>query len=107
MQVVRTVAPGEKIANLIAEGKSLTYTTGNEHALVRLASGERAIVSGGPGGITWSRGQVTRLFGHTHPYGTPPTGPSAADFKVLGKLGQRSSWLLEHGQLTRFRAGGP
>src|SRR5262245_27174340 len=25
----------------------------------------------------------------------------------LGELGQRSSWLLEHGELTRFRTGGP
>jgi hypothetical protein len=107
MQIVRTIGRGEKIADIVAEGKSLTFTTGNEHALVKLASGERAIVSGGPGGITWEAGEVTRVFGHTHPYQLPPTGPSPADFGMLDVLGQRSSWLLEHGQLTRFRVGGP
>ena len=105
MQVVRTIEHGEKIANIISEAKMLTFSTGNEHALVKLATGERALVSGGPGGITWDLGQVSRVFGHTHPYELPPTGPSASDFAALDALGQRSSWLLEHGLLTRFGKG--
>jgi hypothetical protein len=48
-----------------------------------------------------------RLIGHTHPYYLAPTGPSAADFGALQQLGQRSSYLLEHGKLTKFWLGGP
>lgn len=32
-----------------------------------LANGERALVSGGPGGIDFNAGSITRIFGHTHP----------------------------------------
>jgi hypothetical protein len=101
MAVVRTVVRGEKIADILNEGKVLTFETGNEHALVRLGDGSRAIVSGGPGGIRLGE-EVVTVFGHTHPYGLPPTGPSAADFQMLENLDQFSSWLLEHGQLTKF-----
>jgi hypothetical protein len=45
LTLVRTVAHGEQIADLIAEGKVLTFKSGNEHALVKLADGTRAIVS--------------------------------------------------------------
>jgi len=101
--VVRTVARGEKIADIVAEGKALTFSTGNEHALVRLASGERAIVSGGPGGISnLDDLGVDLIYGHTHPYHVPPTGPSAEDFSALEQLGQSSSHVLEHGALTKF-----
>jgi hypothetical protein len=62
----------------------------------------RAIVTGGPGGITWEEGAVQRVFAHTHPYQLPPTGPSAADFMMKDVLGQTSSWLLEHGLLIKF-----
>jgi RHS repeat-associated protein len=102
MTVVRAIGKGERVADLINEAKTLTYTTGNEHAVVTLADGTRAIVSGGEGGITFAEGQVTRIFGHTHPYQLPPTGPSGADFAALELLGQRSSYVLEHGQLIRF-----
>jgi hypothetical protein len=102
MSVVRNIGRGEKVADIVAEVKELTFSTGNEHAVVKLATGERAIVSGGPTGITWESGQVTRLFGHSHPYHLAPTGPSPADISTLGVLGQRSSYLLEHGELTRF-----
>ncbi|HEX9411374.1 MAG TPA: RHS repeat-associated core domain-containing protein [Actinomycetota bacterium] len=105
MSVVRTIGRGEKIADIVNEGKILTYETGNEHALVKLASGERAIVSGGPGGIDFAEGEVTRIFGHTHPYQFPATGPSSADFQMLDYFGQRSSWILEHGDLYRYFAG--
>lgn len=102
LTVVRTISRGERVANIIEEMKSLTYTTGNEHALVTLADGSRAIVSGGPGGITFAEGQITRLFAHSHPYQLPPTGPSGADINALRVLRQRSSYLLEHGRLYRF-----
>jgi RHS repeat-associated protein len=107
MQIVRTIAKGEKVADIISEGKALTFDTGNEHALVKLASGARAIVSGGPGGITWPAGAVTRIFGHTHPYELLPAGPSGADFDALLLLGQRSSWVVERGRLIRFTIGVP
>ncbi len=103
MSVVRTIGRGEKIADIVNEGKVLTYETGNEHALVGLANGDRAIVSGGPGGIEFTD-DVTRVFGHTHPYQLPISGPSSADFAMLDAYGQQSSWLLEHGQLTKFGA---
>lgn len=105
MTVVRTLGRGERVADIIDEGKRLTFTTGNEHALVKLADGSRAIVSGGRGGINFASGQVKRLFGHTHPYHLPSTGPSAADFQALHSLGQRSSYVLEHGIITRFSTG--
>jgi RHS repeat-associated protein len=105
MSIVRFIKHGERIAEIVEEGKYLTFSTGNEHALVRLESGQRAIISGGPTGISWEAGEVTRVFGHTHPYQFSPTGPSGADFEMLKSLGQRSSWLSEHGQLYRFRSG--
>jgi hypothetical protein len=105
--IVRTIARGEKVADIVAEGKALTFATGNEHALVSLTTGERVIVSGGPTGIDLSGLSVRRIIGHTHPYHLAPTGPSAADFGALQQLGQRSSYLLEHGDLSRFWLGGP
>jgi hypothetical protein len=47
--LVRTIARGEKVADIVKEGAQLTYASGNEVALVKLASGERALVMGGPG----------------------------------------------------------
>lgn len=41
MESVYTIGQGEKIVDLFDEVKILTYQTGNEHAIVRLASGER------------------------------------------------------------------
>lgn len=105
MTVVRTIGKGERIADLINEVKILTYTTGNEQAVVTLADGTRAIVCGGEEGIFFAEGQVTRIFGHTHPYQRSPTGPSNADFTALKLLDQRSSYVLEHGRLIRFSRG--
>jgi hypothetical protein len=100
--IVRSIAHGERIADLVAEGKALTFSTGNEHALVRLSTGERVLVSGGPTGIDLGGLSVERLIAHSHPYHLPPTGPSAADLGALKQLGQRSSFLLEHGHIIRF-----
>jgi hypothetical protein len=101
MSTVRTVQRGEKIVDLVQEGKALAFRSGNEHALVKLANGERAIVSGGPGGINLSE-EVAKVFAHSHPYHLPISGPSPADFNMLRALGQRTSWLLEHGDITKF-----
>ena len=49
MEVVRTVQRGEKVSDLINEGKARTWVTGDEHALVTRPNGERQIVRGGPG----------------------------------------------------------
>lgn len=83
--------------------KKLTFETGKEHALVRLADNERALVSGGIGGIEFFKSEVERIFGHSHPYHLPPSGPSHADYKALEALGQKSSYILEHGKLIKFR----
>lgn len=100
MQIVRTLPPGTA-GGVVNEVKALTFATGNEHALVRLATGERALVSGGPGGIDMGT-QVTRIIGHTHPYGTMSAGASAAERAALQTLGQRHSYILEGGQTLRF-----
>jgi RHS repeat-associated protein len=102
MAVVRTIQRGEKLSDIINVGKALTFETGNEHALVKLATGERALVSGGPGGINFAEGSVSRIFGHTHPYGTAAVGPSGLDRLALQRLGQGSSWLVEGGTITKF-----
>ena len=101
MAVVRTIQKGEKVADLINEGKSLTFATGNEHALVKLASGERALVSGNQFGINFGT-KVNRIYGHTHPFQFPASGVSAVDRAALRELGQRSSWLFEHGDMIKF-----
>ena len=97
MRLVRTIKPGEKIADIVSEAKSLTWTTGKEHALVRLASGERALVRGGEGGIIFERGQISRLFGHTHPYQRPGS-ISAEDIFALKLLGQRRQYVYIRGE---------
>lgn len=102
MQVVRVISPGEKLTDIIGDAKAFTFQSGNEHALVTLANGQRALVSGGPGGINFGSGQITRLFGHTHGYQFPAGGASAADRAAIQALGQRSSWVLERGQLFKF-----
>lgn len=103
MTVVRTISRGEKVADIIAKAKELAWTTGNEHALVKLASGERALVAGGPGGIEFAEGEITRIFGHTHPYGRGTFGlPSVEDVSALGKLGQVTSYILDNGILRKF-----
>ena len=105
MSIVRTVGRGERVADLLNEGKALTFQSGNEHALVRLASGERAIVSGGPGGIEFPQGGVSRVIAHTHPPGVGGP-PSSEDFAMLAGYNQKSSWLISEGYVTKFWAGG-
>lgn len=101
--VVRTIGRGERIAALVNEAKALTFQTGREHALVKLATGERVLVSGGTGGITFAEVQITRIFGHTHPYHLLSAGPSATfDIPMLEALRHRSSYLLERGVLQKF-----
>jgi hypothetical protein len=99
-QIVRMIKPGEKVADIVNEGKALTFETGNEHALVTLANGERAIVSGGPGGIDFKPGAVTRIFGHTHPTNAPP---SADDFVATSQLGQSKQYIFHGGEVTVVR----
>ena len=101
MQIVKTLPPGTAGA-IVNEAKALTFATGNEHALVRLATGERALVSRGPGGISFREGQVTRIIGHTHPYGTASVGASAGDRAALQALGQTHSYIQEGGRIIRF-----
>jgi YD repeat-containing protein len=98
--IVRIIQRGESVANIINEGKALTFTTGNEHALVKLAGGERALVAGGPGGIEFAEGSVTRIFGHSHPTSAPP---SAADFRATLQLGQSKQYVFHGGQVTVVR----
>ena len=100
--VLRQIAHGERVADIIAEAKALTFATGNEHALISLTSGQRVLVSGGPTGINLSGLPVRNIIGHTHPYHLAPTGPSAFDFAALRQLGQSASYLLEHGVLHKF-----
>lgn len=50
MTVVRVIGRGERLEEIISEAKGLTWLTEREHALVTLANGERALVSGGRAG---------------------------------------------------------
>jgi RHS repeat-associated protein len=106
MKMVRLLAKGEKVADIIDEAKGLQFETGLEHAVVRLSNGQRALVSGGPGGITFAKGSITRIIGHTHPYEALPTGPSAGDLNALKSLGQTRSYLFERGSNSMFRPNG-
>ena len=101
MQVVEYISKGTSLDSIAGTLKELTYLNDVEHAVVRFSDGTRAIVSGGKYGIEFPP-SVTRLIAHTHPYTLPPTGPSSADLSALGDLGQGSSYLLEHGDITKF-----
>ncbi len=78
-----------------------TRLAGDEHAAVGLDDGDSAIVSADPHSIDLS-GDVTRLFAHAHPYGEFSTRPSPEDIDAVGDLGQRSSWLIERVQTSRY-----
>lgn len=99
--LVRSVGGHESPDALFSEMNQLTYETGNEHALVRLNSGEFQIHSGGAAGIDLSS-DIDQVIAHTDPYGVNALGPSADDVAMLGQLGQRFSILLEHGQTILF-----
>ena len=97
MNVVREIYKGEKIADLVSSLQARTLSTGVEHAIVKLgpnsaAPGARVIVSGGPHGISFAPGEVSTIFGHTHPF---VTGPSAADFQALKILNQSRQYIVE------------
>jgi hypothetical protein len=115
---VRTVGRGETIRDIVDEVKAMAWVNNAEYAVVRLASGERVVVRGGPTGIEFSLNQnetqvfmamkgslvqVKRIYFHTHPR---VTGPSEDDLRVLKILGQSRSYLFEiggerHGTLIR------
>ena len=102
MVVLREIQHGEKLADITHELKVLTYTTGKEHAVLKMENGARVIVSGGEGGIRLSE-SVVRLFVHTHPYEVPAAGvASTRDLATIARLQQVSSWILEHGNLFKF-----
>jgi hypothetical protein len=102
--IVREVGTEEDFTggDLLDELKSRTYESGREHAIVDLQDGRRVLIEGGPRGIDDPAAQIKQLLIHTHPYDLPPTGPSKDDIDFITRLGQSSSWLLEHGQLTQF-----
>src|SRR5919197_5690214 len=97
---VRRIQRGEKVKVLVEEMKALAWVNGVEYAVVRLATGDRVVVSGGQGGIEFllnqeetevfmtlegSQVQIKRVYFHTHPR---VTGPSEGDLKVLRILRQ-------------------
>ena len=97
MNIVREVRENESIADLISFCQNRTLTTGVEHAVVKLgpnsiAPGEKVIVSGGPHGIQFKLGEVSLIYGHTHPY---VTGPSVGDFNALRSLNQSKQYIFE------------
>ncbi|MDV7699533.1 hypothetical protein N6B72_21690 [Chryseobacterium soli] len=100
MTIQKIIPQGTKVADIINDIKGLTWSTGNEHAVVRLANGEKAIVSGGPGGISFEIGQIKTLFGHTHPTVAPP---SSADFRALKILNQTRQYVFHGGETTLIR----
>ncbi|MDX1934228.1 MAG: hypothetical protein SFU56_16630 [Capsulimonadales bacterium] len=71
-------------------------------AVISLNGGGRAIVSGGHDGIEFSKGTVRRVIAHTHPFSVHATGPSIRDLKALKHFGQKHSYVIERGVLTRF-----
>lgn len=100
MTVQKIIPQGSRISDIVNDVKGMTWMTGNEHAVVRLASGQKAIVSGGPGGISFRQGQIKTLFGHTHPTTAPP---SLGDYNALRILGQSRQYVIHGGQTTLIR----
>jgi hypothetical protein len=97
MNIIREIQIGEKISDLIALGQNRTLSTGVEHAIVKLgpnsiAPGARVLVSGGQHGISFAAGEISTLFGHTHPF---VTGASVADYQALRILGQSKQYIFE------------
>ncbi len=100
--LVRVISRGERVADLIDEVAGATYQDGLERAIISTMDGDRLIVQGGAGGMSFEGFDVRRVLLHTHPI---TTGPSSDDFNMLRTLGQRSSWIYElfGGGLSRFR----
>jgi hypothetical protein len=108
-EYVRTIRRGESVKELVQETKALAWVSNAEHAVVRLVSGERIIIRGGPTGIEFSLNpeetqvymtrkgnlvQVKRIYFHTHPR---VTGPSDGDLKIMRILRQSRSYIFEIG----------
>lgn len=100
MEMVRLIEKGEKIDDIVNEAKGLTFTTGNEHAVVKLTGGSRALVSGGLHGIDFGD-KITRVFGHTHPTSSLP---SCVDVAALKKLKQSKQYVFHGGLISIVRA---
>lgn len=100
MTVEKIIPQGSKIKDTVNDVKGMTWVTGNEHAVVRLTSGQKAIVSGGPGDISLKSGQIKTLFGHIHPTNAPP---SSRDYEALKALGQSKQCVIHGGQTTLIR----
>ena len=103
--IKRIICRGECVEDLISEVKYETFATGLEHAIIKLANGERAIVSGGAHGIRFPDGinDVEIIFGHTHP---TPAPPSQGDFDALKYLDQTQQTIFHGGQKTKIRKDG-
>jgi hypothetical protein len=113
---VRVVPPTPNVQELYNELKARTWQAECEHAVVEIEDGRWVLVAGSRTEIeleqavpndpfgrhfpsvyvtiegAWVR--VVRLIVHTHP---KPTGPSAADQRVLRILSQADSLLVELG----------
>lgn len=100
MSIEWIIKRGEKLKDIVNEAKGLTWTTGNEHAVVTLINGERALVSGEPGGVIFKRNEVKLLFGHPHPTSAPP---SSADATALTEFGQTRQYVYHGGEISVVR----
>lgn len=69
----------------------LSVVSGNEVALIRMESGRRLIVMGGPNTIALPP-RTARIIAHTHPQGSLRF--SAPDIRALNARGQRSSVII-------------
>lgn len=107
MTVEKIIPQDSKISDILIEIKGMTWMSENEHVVVRLVDGRKAIVSRGPGGIEFQHGQIRTLFGHTHP---TPAPPSFGDFNFLrnyrfygGRIGQSRQYVIHGGQISLIR----
>jgi hypothetical protein len=105
------VDPEFETADLVNDAKALTWEYEAEHLLLRLATGELALVRGGRDGVQFAvKGegdgrmlhmevmgrevQVAWIYWHTHPR---VTGPSDGDREALAILKQAESRIYEIG----------
>jgi hypothetical protein len=105
------VGSGFETADLVNDAKAWTWEYEAEHLLLRLVTGELAIVRGGRYGIRFivkgegdgrtmhmeiegREVQVERIDWHTHPR---VTGPSDGDLDALAILDQEESFIYEIG----------
>jgi len=95
-KIVRYIQKGEKLGDVINEIKGLTHDNFVEHAVVKLETGARAVISGGPSSISMKG--VKTIYAHVHPYHLPARGPSPEDYQALQKLEQGFSYIFEHGR---------